>query len=558
MLILFLIVNITFLFSQVNKSTKTESFNGKSFYIHIVEKGQTLYAISKIYNVSVDEILEYNSEANTGIKKGQILKIISKEEKKNQNVVSNNDSTKFQHIIKSGESLYSISTIYNVTVDEIKLLNPKLKNELSLGQSIWIPIIKRTQKEVKNSEVAEKISEGVKPIINIKKTESEEKLEIENIKTPKINKEFNGYYNIALFIPFYLKEIDNTSPQKFDISKDIETYKSFSFIQFYESFLLALKKFENQKIKINVKVFDVTDDTIKLNKLLKSKSLSDIDLIIGPFYNKSFKVASRWSIAKQVYIINPFSSRLDITKNNHYSIRLSATIKDEIASISNYCYKNYPNANILIIHNNSEIEKVNLQLFKEKLTTLYSQNKNFKFVIKEIIYNEKGINGVNEKLVSNEENILIPLFHNEATVTNFVRRLYELKKDNITLFGNSNWHDYNNIETSYFQYLKLHYYDNYFVDYENEDVIKFIENYRTEYLTEPSINKFAFQGYDICTYFIGAMIKYGYNWFDKIDNYNPTLLSSKYNLYRKENSSGIENSAIQIYKLEDYKFVKVN
>ena len=57
-----------------------------------------------------------------------------------------------------------------------------------------------------------------------------------------------------------------------------------------------------------------------------------------------------------------------------------------------------------------------------------------------MIYNEKGINGVREKMVDahntdNQQNVIISLFTKEAIVTNFVRRLYELKLENITLFA---------------------------------------------------------------------------------------------------------------------------
>ena len=65
------VLSTTAVYSQTNnvKSTKIETISGKSFYIHTVEKGQTLYGISKIYSISVDEILEHNPDASSGLKK---------------------------------------------------------------------------------------------------------------------------------------------------------------------------------------------------------------------------------------------------------------------------------------------------------------------------------------------------------------------------------------------------------------------------------------------------------------------------------------------------------
>ncbi len=163
---------------------------------------------------------------------------------------------------------------------------------------------------------------------------------------------------------------------------------------------------------------------------------------------------------------------------------------------------------------------------------------------------------VDIKNTDNQQNIIISLFTKEAIVTNFVRRLYELKLENITLFAPIEWAEYNNIETDYLEYLHLHYYDQYFVDYTDSKVIDFVEKFRNENKTEPELDKYAFQGYDICTYFVGALIQYGYVWNEKLNEYHPDLISSKIKLNRKDENSGFENSEIQIFKLQNYRFVK--
>ena len=45
------------IFSQT-KSDKIQTIEGKKYYIHKVEKSQSLYAISKLYTVSLEEIYE--------------------------------------------------------------------------------------------------------------------------------------------------------------------------------------------------------------------------------------------------------------------------------------------------------------------------------------------------------------------------------------------------------------------------------------------------------------------------------------------------------------------
>ena len=61
--------------TTIKKSDKIETVDGKKFYIHTVEKGQTLYSIAKTYSTTVDIILSNNPDAVDGLKTGDKLKI---------------------------------------------------------------------------------------------------------------------------------------------------------------------------------------------------------------------------------------------------------------------------------------------------------------------------------------------------------------------------------------------------------------------------------------------------------------------------------------------------
>ncbi len=58
------------------KSTIIEKIDGKDYYIHSVKKGQSLYMISKAYNVDINEIIQDNPVVKEGLKAGQKLKIL--------------------------------------------------------------------------------------------------------------------------------------------------------------------------------------------------------------------------------------------------------------------------------------------------------------------------------------------------------------------------------------------------------------------------------------------------------------------------------------------------
>jgi LysM repeat protein len=113
-------------------SIGVETVNGKTFIIHKVDEKETLFAISRRYKVSVDAILEFNKEADKGLEIGQIVKVPYTPK---QTVKQGDGIT---HTVEAKETMFSISRKYNVTTDEIKQWNNLSDNTLSIGQTLVI------------------------------------------------------------------------------------------------------------------------------------------------------------------------------------------------------------------------------------------------------------------------------------------------------------------------------------------------------------------------------------------------------------------------------------
>ncbi|HEY5691480.1 MAG TPA: LysM peptidoglycan-binding domain-containing protein [Cyclobacteriaceae bacterium] len=119
--------------TQLSDSLRLETIGGQSFIIHQVDEKETLYGISRRYSVSLSQIIEYNKEADAGLEVGQILRVpyIPGTYKAVQ-------KSKDYHIVAPGETLFSISRLYGLTVDEIKSQNQMTDNALSVGQQLMI------------------------------------------------------------------------------------------------------------------------------------------------------------------------------------------------------------------------------------------------------------------------------------------------------------------------------------------------------------------------------------------------------------------------------------
>jgi murein DD-endopeptidase MepM/ murein hydrolase activator NlpD len=113
--------------------------------IHIVQKGETLYSISRKYNVTVAEISDTNKlGSKTTVYVGQKLIIPVKTDSSKTTTESSTVKTEINktqnYVVKSGDTLYSIAKNNGITVDELRKINSLTSSSvLKVGQKLLIP-----------------------------------------------------------------------------------------------------------------------------------------------------------------------------------------------------------------------------------------------------------------------------------------------------------------------------------------------------------------------------------------------------------------------------------
>lgn len=113
-------------------SIGVETVNGKTFVIHRVDEKETLFAISRRYRSTVDAILQYNASAKDGLEIGQILRVPYTP----RTVAKPGDG--IVHKVEAKETLYSISRLYEVSMDDLKRWNNLNDSDLAIGQELII------------------------------------------------------------------------------------------------------------------------------------------------------------------------------------------------------------------------------------------------------------------------------------------------------------------------------------------------------------------------------------------------------------------------------------
>lgn len=129
---LFLMAGLSF-FNPRLDSIGTETINGKIFVIHRVSEKETMYGISKRYGVTINQILEFNPTSDAGLEIGQLLKVPYIPRPKPKPLTGST-----LHKVAEKETLYSISRLYNVSIDDLKQWNNLRDNALALGQELVI------------------------------------------------------------------------------------------------------------------------------------------------------------------------------------------------------------------------------------------------------------------------------------------------------------------------------------------------------------------------------------------------------------------------------------
>jgi len=109
-----------------------EKIGDKVYVLHRVEEKETLYSLSKRYDVKINMIVAANPSSEFGLDIGEILKIPLSETN-----VSAEDG-RVVHTVKPKETLYSISKAYGVEPDAIKEWNRISTSILDIGQKLII------------------------------------------------------------------------------------------------------------------------------------------------------------------------------------------------------------------------------------------------------------------------------------------------------------------------------------------------------------------------------------------------------------------------------------
>ncbi|TNF39981.1 MAG: LysM peptidoglycan-binding domain-containing protein [Bacteroidetes bacterium] len=537
---------------------------------HTVVSGETLYSISKKYQVTENDILNYNPEARN-LKAGSILYLPKKQVE--NNVVdwvseSNVQVKYFNHTIVSGETLYGISQKYDVTEEELKAINPELKFAFRSGAVIRIPVqaTKKMPEPINNNLISEK-DESHNRVTGF---DIDRAIPENCIPEKKIGS--SGNTVIALFLPLFLEaneelnrdflaqEIDSLVVQPIDTlmvdtiiehEKPVRLLKQFhgnseNFLQFYEGVLIAVDSMQKAGMNVVLNVFDTKDNPETVRMIKNSRSFAETDLIIGPVYENVQKEVTQISVQNQIPMISPFTPKSAILDSNPWFYQINPTREYLAEATAELIADNYSNSNFIVVRTSSYPggqESQLVELIRRKLAVPENSGKG-KFT--EYDFRKGRSQGLVELLLPDKENVVFLPSSDEGELSVAISNINNLAVDfPITLIGAANYQQrYPSIEIAHFHNLQMKYINPYWIDYQKPETIGYFEKFIENFGTEP--NSYGVQGFDATWYFLNALHFYGKDFESCLPYMNVNLVQGNYYFKRVSPAGGYMNRGVSV------------
>lgn len=282
------------------------SFPAAKPVYHIVQPKETKFGIAKQYNTTVENLEKLNPEIVSGLPVGYKLVISQQvqvpvailEEVKTLPEPKVVDKDYFLYEVKPKETLFGLAKNFKLSQEKLLQLNPELKEGVREGMQLRIPI----QNALKPQK---------KEITSIVETVTSSKKEI------------------ALLLPFNISKIasDTTLTTQARLKKD--SFLNLT-LEFYTGALMAIDSAKQLGLNVNFKIYDSQESRNSSNvaNLVKNKSLSDVDAVIGPFYPQYVEKVAELLLEKNVPVISPLRETTKSFPNLYVSMPSANQLRD--------------------------------------------------------------------------------------------------------------------------------------------------------------------------------------------------------------------------------------
>lgn len=567
-----------------NKGTKAVNWQQTtdkkvSAITHTVEKGETLYGLSRLYNTTVDALISANPSAEAGLKVGQVITIPQEESVKissaNANAATAADS--IYHRIEAGETLYSVSRSYNTTIASILDLNPGISAEnFRTGEVICIvpnqdksvtvekKVTRFVAHEIEKGENFSSIARdynidvaalieanpGVKDkkgnVINIPISHNETVTmkESDIASNAEIAKRSSDTINVAIIQAFMLNQ-----------SKPSAT--ALNNTEFLKGFLLGVDDVRNSTNKhINISVYDNRNSLAATDSILAIADLKKSHLIIAPSETKQLSAVNKFCQENSILAVNVFAIKDESFATNPFAVQTNIPQSYLSAEVCEWFDKKFSGYTTIFINAAKASEE------KDVCTDLKAHlAKNNANTVNAAYGNTFNFDTLNEHIKTGGKYVIMPSSSSRTMIAHLIPILKRIKQErtdaSIVLLGYPEYTTYLMTLANDLHAIDTYIYSRFFYDKDNSKTKSFASRYSKWYNEEMRyvVPRFGILGYDNAVFFLKTICRDD-DAFNNRELKEYDGLQTSFKLKRTSNWSGFINKDLQFIRFTPHNTIE--
>lgn len=562
--------------------------NNAGFFLHTVEKGQSLYSIANMYSVSIDDIVRLNPQCKEQIQSGQALKI--------PQLAASGNSPKQFHTIQAGETLYQLTVKYNITAQKICAANPGLSaNNFRIGQVIVIPgsdgtgsASSATSQQQVSTSPDELHKKQWKDMHKVEKKETifsisrmygitEDELITANpeLKKGKLKK------GAFLFIPYPKGNTHKASvaPSNEQLFKEnARSYKNMQTIrialllpfcgndqprmtEFYEGFLIAVDSLKKKGASFDIYTYDTKGTAAGINAILAKSELKDMDIIFGPVHPANIPTVANFAEKNNIRLVIPFAPKVDQVFKNPNIYQINTPQSYLYSEVYEHFIRKFGKTNVVFLDDGTP-DKSKAEFIKGMKEELKGNNVKFKQIR---LSNEVTPEKVIAAMDTLSGNIFIPLSGEKSALTKLLPNLTLVRREhpkfNMHLFGYPEWQTYTQDFLSSFYEMDTYFYSSFYTNNLFPAAISFTRDYRRWYSKDMANTypKYGMLGFDIGYFFLRGLSQWGDKLEENLNKINVTSIQTGFKFERVNNWGGFINRKVFfVHFSKDYELIKLD
>ena len=566
----------------------------QTYFLHTVEKGQSLYSIASMYGVSQADIIRLNPGSNEKIYFGRTLRIPRK---------GGSVAHETFHTIAADETLYRLSGLYGISIQAICDANPGLDaSNFRAGEVIRIPAktpetaVAAQPAQARQKKEPETLKPNCRDMHKVKRRETvfsisreygitEEELIAANPELKGGNKLKRGSF---LCIPYPRQAPAENVPADVHTPTDGELFKendkkdekyttvkaaiilpllsegthrseSARMLEYYEGLLMAVDSLKRQGFSFDLYTYNSGPENASLQSILARREMQDVHIIFGPLYQQHIQPLAEFAQKKDIRLVIPFTSKDNSVFRNPCVYQINTPQSYLYSEVYDHFLRTFARPNVIFLESRegSEEKADFIKGLKDELRDRSIPMVSLPDTCTSVTFNTVLRNGY--------ENIFIPISGSNTALIKYLPHLTLTVRQHpemqCHLFGYPEWQTYTKDHLESFFKLDTYFYSSFYTNNLLQSASNFTRNYRRWFGKdlEERYPKYGILGFDTGYYFLKGLSQYGTALDDNLNRVQMAPIQTGFKFQRVNNWGGFINRKVFFVRFtKNYELLKLD